>query len=350
MRLRCIPIILLLTACGSEADPTATNESASGGSSSGGNAAAGQPGSGGGGAIGSAGWTAGGSTGSGGSVAGAAGQGASAGAAGAAGGAGAPPQDPNAPLPYPNKAVAIYHMMWSNSGSPQLSALPANANVVNLAFAQGDPPQLVGWASQSKQSFVADAEAPRKKGVNIVISIGGAGGNVNVSHRQAFVDGIMAINSEVTLDGLDWDLEGPALVKDDVVWISKELKAKRGQNFSITMAPNGSNVDEYIPVAVALHQAGALDMIGQQFYDAVVSYGAALGRVNQMANAGIPDDRIGIGMMVGSADTYWTVSECKEAVNFIKGPHAGVRGGYLWEHGRSGTQEWADQVGALLLK
>jgi len=254
-----------------------------------------------------------------------------------------------APMPYPAHVVAVYHMMWPESGSPPLADAPANVNVVNLAFGQGDPPVLVGWTTQGEAEFVADASELRAVGVRIVLSVGGAGGDVNVSHRQDFVDGVMAINEHIPLDGLDWDLEGPAMTTDDVVWISSELKNARGADFAITLAPNGSNVDHYIDVAVALESAGALDAIGQQFYDAVVSREAALGRIEQMLGAGIPEGKITIGMMVGDADTYWTVAECVDAVTYLLGAHPGLRGGYLWEDGRPGTAEWADQVGGLFL-
>ena len=264
-----------------------------------------------------------------------------------------PPTNPpatNDPQPYPEKAVAVYHMMWSSSGSPPLKNLPAKVNVVNLAFAQGDPPSLVGWASDGESGFISAAKELRSKGVRIVLSIGGSGGNVNISNKQAFVNGVMSINSKIPLDGLDWDLEGPAMNSSDVVWISTELKKQRGANFAITMAPNGGNIDQYRSIAVALNNAGALDMIGQQFYDAVVSESAMMGRLDQLRSAGIPENKMGIGMMVGDANTYWTVSECISAVNTAKAKYPGIRGGYLWEHGRSGTSDWANQVGALLLK
>lgn len=263
------------------------------------------------------------------------------------------PTDPGgttgtAPMPYPTKAVAVYHMMWSTSGSPQLSTTPANVNVINMAFAQNDPPALTGWASQSEASFIADAKALRARGVRMVVSVGGAGGHINVANRQAFVNGIMAINSKVPLDGIDWDLEGPSMTQSDVVWISTELKRLRGSDFAVTMAPNGSNIDQYRTVAVALNNAGALDMIGQQFYDSVVTNSAMMTRLAQLRSAGIPENKIGIGMMVGDADTYWTVDECISAVNTAKSTYPNLRGGYLWEAGRAGTADWANRVGNLL--
>ncbi len=250
-----------------------------------------------------------------------------------------------APMKLPRKVQALYHMMWSNSGSPQLRNTPSQVNVVNLAFMQGSSPSLVGWGSQSEASFLADARALRARGTRIYISVGGAGGHVNIANREAFVQGVMKLNAKMPLDGLDWDIEGgTAMAPGDVVWISKRLKQLRGQKFGITLAPNGSNIDHYRAIAVQLQKNRALDMIGQQFYDAVVSKEAAKGRVAQLVGAGIPQSKIGIGMMVGNTDHYWTVDECIRAVRFIKGSYPRLRGGYLWEAGRSGTSDWANRL------
>ena len=255
------------------------------------------------------------------------------------------PAGSRAPMALPSKVQALYHMMWSNSGSPQLRNTPSQINVVNLAFLQGSTPTLVGWGSQSESSFLADARALRARGVRIYASVGGAHGNVNIANREAFVQGVMRLNEKLPLDGLDWDIEGgTAMAPSDVVWISKRLKQLRGRNFGITLAPNGSNIDHYRAIAVQLHRAGALDMIGQQFYDAVVSKEAAKGRVAQLVGAGIPQSKIGIGMMVGSTNNYWTVDECIQAVRFIKSSYPGIRGGYLWEAGRAGTSDWANRL------
>ncbi len=260
-----------------------------------------------------------------------------------------PPVGSTAPMALPVKVEALYHMMWSNSGSPQLRNTPAQVNVVNLAFLQGGgTPSMVGWGSQSEASFVADAKVLRARGVRMVISAGGAGGALNISNREAFVQGVMNLNAKLPLDGLDWDIEGAAMGSSDVVWISKRLKELRGNNFAITMAPNGSNIDQYRAIAVELNRQGALDMIGQQFYDAVVSKEAANGRVAQLVAAGIPQSKIAVGMMVGDANTYWTVEECMQAYQFIKGNYPGIRGGYLWEAGRAGTADWANRMSGML--
>jgi hypothetical protein len=251
-------------------------------------------------------------------------------------------------MALPAKVVALYYMMWSNSGSPRLRSIPAGVNVVNLAFLQGDRPSIVGWGAQGQRSFLADARALRARGVRIVASVGGGGGQVNIADRRGFIAGVMALNAKLPLDGLDWDLERTSMGASDVVYISKRLKQLRGRAFSITMAPNGSNIDHYRGVAVQLQRARALNLIGQQFYDAVVSPQAAKGRIDQLVRAGIPPSRISIGMMVGPTSHYWTVDESVTAVRHIKAAYPGVRGGYLWESSRTGTADWVHRVGALL--
>ncbi len=259
------------------------------------------------------------------------------------------PAATSAPQGLPAKVQALYHMMWSNSGSPLLRNTPSQVNVVNLSFLQGDKPRMVGWGSQSEASFIADAAALRARGVRIVASVGGAGGHVNLANRETFVQGVMELNAKVPLDGLDWDIEGSTpMAASDVVWISKRLKELRGDKFAITLAPNGSNIDQYRAIAVQLQANGALDMIGQQFYDAVVSKEAAKGRIAQLVAAGIPQSKIAVGMMVGSADVYWTVEECLTVVQFIKATYPGIRGGYLWEAGRAGTADWSTRLSSLL--
>ncbi|ROR91845.1 hypothetical protein [Nocardioides aurantiacus] len=136
--------------------------------------------------------------------------------------------------------------------------------------------------------------------------------------------------------------------ESDVVWISTRLKELRGARFAVTLAPNGSNIDSYRHLATHLNDADALDMIGQQFYDDVVTPEVAVSRVGQLVADGIPQSKIGVGMMVGDGDTYWTVEECVTAVERIKATYPGIRGGYLWEASRAGTSEWSERLSEVL--
>jgi len=253
------------------------------------------------------------------------------------------------PMPYPERVTAIYHMLWNNGTTPRLSDIPPEVNVVNLAFAQGDPLRLVGYGAQSEAEYVADARALRARGVRIVASIGGAKGHTNVSNREGVIDGLMAINATLPLDGIDWDIEQGDISHDDIVAISLRMKQLRGPDFAITLAPNGSNLYEYLPIARTLHQAGALSMYGQQFYDAPVSVDAAKRRIAEAIAFGIPESKIGVGMMIADGPRHWTVEQSEANTEALKREFPDLRGGYLWEAGRAGTQDWAERVGPRLL-
>jgi hypothetical protein len=263
------------------------------------------------------------------------------------------------PLPegsgWPAKALSVYFMCWSNSPNISLGSIPQEFTDVRLSFAQGDPPRMVGWGAKGEADFKAGLKTLRDRGVKIVVSIGGAGGHVNPANRTGFINGIKAIGSSLGgIDGIDWDIEGSApMGPSDVVYICTQLKQHYGPEFAITMAPNGSNVGNtpqqgYSAIAIALNQAGILDAFGQQFYDSVVSAGAAIGRINNYKAWGLPVAKYQVGMMVGAADTYWDLSECVSNFKAIKQAHPQVSGAYLWEAGRPGTAEWARAIKSLL--
>ena len=92
----------------------------------------------------------------------------------------------------------------------------------------------------------------------MVLSIGGADGEVDTTARQAVVDRVLAINERIPLDGIDWDIEQSAVVPDDIVAISTELVKRRGEHFAVTLAPNGSTIDAYLPIARELAERGLL--------------------------------------------------------------------------------------------
>lgn len=263
----------------------------------------------------------------------------------------------SAPIPYPAKVAAIYFMLWKESNSPLLDNLPTSSgtgagfNVIDLAFAQFDPPRLVGFASESSDAvFISKINAKRAAGIPNIVSIGGGGGYVNTANRQAFVNGIMAINSKVPVDGIDWDIEsGTSFPAADALWISAELKRLRGPNFAVTMAPNGTNRPEYLASAVQMQNAGLLTMYGQQFYDAPVTKEAARDRISQAKAAGIPESKICIGIMLGSDPAkYWTLATALTNINYLKGQFPALKGAYLWESSRTDTGNFATQAAPLL--
>lgn len=257
-----------------------------------------------------------------------------------------------APQPFPAKAVGVYKLMWPNSPAYALGNLPPNVNVVYLAFAQGDPPTIVGWSPEGQSAFLAAASAARARGVRIILSVGGAGGALNPANRTNFVNGVMAINSVTPLDGLDWDIETTSFTTADVLAICQSLKAQRGSNFAITMPPSGgSPATAWRATAVTLQANNCLDFTGQQYYDyANVALNDIQGSISALISAGIPQSKIGIGMMPGRNDSaHPAVSTYLSWTQTLKSQYPNLAGGYLWEASNIDFADWANRVGAVLL-
>lgn len=239
---------------------------------------------------------------------------------------------------YPVRAVAVYKKVWSNNTA--ITNVPSSANDIRISFAQGSPPALTGYTSTGQSSMVASLATRRAAGASIIVSIGGAGGGINTGARTTFVAGIATIKGILEgsagggMDGIDWDIEASSLNQADVVWISTYLKQTYGSDFAITMAPNGGNVSQYLPAAVALYRAGALDHYGQQFYDSPVSLAAARGRIAEALGAGLPQSVMGVGMMTtssGAGDAnHWSLAQCRTYMADIRATWPGITKCYLW--------------------
>jgi hypothetical protein len=257
-----------------------------------------------------------------------------------------PPPPPPTGNTYPSKEIAVYKMMWSTNG-PDLSSINAKVNVVRLAFATGSGPSLVGFSSEGQTKLKSDIITFRSRGGRVVLSLGGGGQSLDPSNTSAFVNGISSIRDQLgALDGVDWDWES-GWSDGQVHAVNMALAAKFGTDFAITFAQNGGNVGSYIPTIVKAQQAGILTSAGQQFYDAPVSYSAALGRVDELISNGIPASKISIGMMIAADSNHWTNAQCKDYATRFKADR-GITRFYLWEASRSGTDQWATDMAGIL--
>jgi hypothetical protein len=258
---------------------------------------------------------------------------------------------------YPATNVAVYRKIWSSDGD--IATAPANATELRLSFAQGDPPTLGGYGSTGQAAFVANLAQRRQAGQRIIVSVGGAGGSVNVGNRTAFVNGIKAIHNTLAsvsgggLDGLDWDIEaGSSFPTSDAIAVSLTLKQDLGSQFAIVMAPNGVNKTTYRPAAAQMHIAGCLDWIGQQYYDAPVSLSVAMSNIQEYINAGIPASKMGVGMMMppsGASDRHWTLAQCQTNMAAIKSQY-GIRRCYLWteNHQQAAAAQWVAAMRSIV--
>ena len=248
---------------------------------------------------------------------------------------------------FPAKAVGVYNMLWSNSTGP-LSGESGGVNVHLLAFGSSNSSgtiTLVGYGPTGKAELLAALATDRARGDKIILSLGGSGYVVDLSATAARVNDIAAIASDIGgLDGVDIDIETGTINQAQIVAFAQGLRAKFGTGFAFTMAPNGSNVDQYRPIAKVLSDMGLLTYIGQQFYDAPVSLAAAKYRIQQFITVGIPQSQIAVGMMIGTTSNYWTLQQCHDYMTDIMTTWPGITKAYLWHAGGTGTPTWVSDM------
>ncbi|MEU9355740.1 glycoside hydrolase family 18 protein [Streptomyces griseoloalbus] len=167
----------------------------------------------------------------------------------------------------PHALVGYLHASFANgSGYTRLADVPDSWDVIDLAF--GEPTSATSGdirfdrcpasecpGVESDAEFKAAIKAKQAAGKKVLISIGGANGQVQLTTtaaRDTFVSSVSKIIDEYGLDGLDIDFEGHSLslnaddtdfknpktpVIVNLISALKTLKAKYGDDFVLTMAP-----------------------------------------------------------------------------------------------------------------
>ncbi|GGN11908.1 chitinase [Streptomyces fuscichromogenes] len=163
--------------------------------------------------------------------------------------------------------VGYLHASFANgSGYTRLADVPDSWDVIDLAF--GEPTSATSGdirfnrcpvtecaGVESDADFKAAIKAKQAAGKKVLISIGGANGQVQLTTtaaRDAFVSSVSNIIDTYGLDGLDIDFEGHSLSLDtsdtdfknpttpvivNLISALKTLKAKYGAKFVLSMAP-----------------------------------------------------------------------------------------------------------------
>lgn len=163
--------------------------------------------------------------------------------------------------------VGYLHASFANgSGYTRMADVPDSWDVIDLAF--GEPTSVTSGdirfdrcpvaecpSVESDAEFKAAIKAKQAAGKKVLISIGGQNGQVQLTTaaaRDKFVSSVSAIIDTYGLDGLDIDFEGHSLslnaddtdfknpktpVIVNLISALKTLKAKYGDDFVLTMAP-----------------------------------------------------------------------------------------------------------------
>jgi chitinase len=303
--------------------------------------------------------------------------------------------------PAKHALIGYLHASFANgSGSVRMADVPAEWDIINLAF--GEPTSATSGDIrftrcpvsecpnvESDADFAAAVKAKQAAGKKVLISIGGANGQVQLTTtaaRDTFVSSVSAIIDRYGLDGLDIDFEGHSLYLNagdtdfrnpttpvivNLISALRTLKAKYGQDFVLSMAPEtffvqvgyqfyggssgGDNrTGSYLPVIHALRDS--LTVLHVQDYNS----GPVMGLDNQyhtmggadfhiamtdMVKAGFPvantgqtfpglrDDQIGFGLpaAVSAGNGYTAPAAVHDALDcLVKGQNCGgysLRGG-----------------------
>jgi chitinase len=240
--------------------------------------------------------------------------------------------------------IGYLHASFANgSGYIRMADVPDTWDIVNLAF--GEPTSVTSGDIrftlcpagecanvETEAAFTAAVKAKQAKGKKVLLSIGGANGQVQLTTtaaRDKFVSSVAAIIDRYGLDGLDVDFEGHSLYLNagdtdfrnpttpvivNLISALRTLKARYGAGFVLTMAPEtffvqvgyqfyggaggGDNrTGSYLPVIHAMRDA--LTVLHVQDYNS----GPVMGLDNQYHNMGAADFHIAMTDMVKAGFT-----------------------------------------------
>lgn len=235
--------------------------------------------------------------------------------------------------------VGYLHASFANgSGYIRMADVPAAWDIIDLAF--GEPTSVTSGDIrftpcpvaecpnvESEADFIAAIRAKQAQGKKVLISIGGANGQVQLTTtaaRDKFVQSVSAIIDKYGLDGLDVDFEGHSLYLNagdsdfhnpttpvivNLISALRSLKSRYGSKFVLTMAPEtffvqvgyqfyggtsgGDNrTGSYLPVIHALRDS--LTVLHVQDYNS----GPVMGLDNQYHTMGGADFPIAMGDML----------------------------------------------------
>ncbi|NEW07486.1 chitinase [Paenibacillus sp. SYP-B3998] len=155
--------------------------------------------------------------------------------------------------------VGYWHNFDNGSGFIRLRDVSSKFDVINVSFAEptGATNGTIGFTpySYTDADFKADVTYLKGIGKKVIISIGGANGQVQLTTtaaRDNFVNSVTTIIEKYGFDGLDVDFEGHSLYLNagdsdfknpttpvivNLIAALKAIKAHFGSSFVLTMAP-----------------------------------------------------------------------------------------------------------------
>ncbi|MEP6504625.1 MAG: chitinase [Betaproteobacteria bacterium] len=210
--------------------------------------------------------------------------------------------------------IGYLHDFTNPSGNTYpISQVSANWDVIVVSFADnagnGNISFTVDPNAGTEAQFIADIKAKRAAGKKVVLSVGGQNGSITLDNATMvtnFVNSAYALIQKYGFDGIDLDLENGitsgAAIQANLITAVKQLKAKVGSSFYLSMAPEHPYVQggyitfagiwgAYLPIIDGLRNE--LTVLHVQYYNnGSFTYDNAS---NQMVSEGTVD-----GLVAGS--------------------------------------------------
>lgn len=157
----------------------------------------------------------------------------------------------NTTLPK-HMVTGYWHNFVNGSANLKLSDVPEYYDMICVSFTGNtqtpgevtfslDADLCNALGGYTKEQFIKDIKALKKKDQHVIISVGGAEGRIDINSSEAadlFANGLIQIIEEYGFEGVDIDLEGSAVSGVDyIAGALRKVHDHFGDDFIITMAP-----------------------------------------------------------------------------------------------------------------
>ncbi|GGH36789.1 fibronectin type III domain-containing protein [Paenibacillus segetis] len=195
--------------------------------------------------------------------------------------------------------TGYWHNFINNSSNIKVSDIPSQYDIIVLSFADMDltKPGGVTFNVDSKLStalggysnadLISDIQAKRAQGKKVILSIGGAEGNINLGSATPnvsnFVTSMTGLINQFGLDGIDIDLESGMNVAN-LTSAVRQIQQQFGPNFILTMAPQTIDMQSSNTSYIQLYNnlKDITTVVNVQYYNS----GCMLGRDGQCYSQG----------------------------------------------------------------
>ena len=284
----------------------------------------------------------------------------------------------------PTNPVALYWVWWNPF--KRLVDFPTTYNVIFLFHAYPPDGEATGGDTGAVElrkpsgtigtNYNADIATCRARGQKILISVGGAGGQVYITSQaraDAFVQSIKDINAGIggsgttaAFDGIDWNnFEGVSQGSQGawMTYAGQQLQNYYGSQLIFTSPPaafaGGQDVSDRLLLA-ELYQGGVLDWLCPQYYDpSNLNTEAKIATYSDFYNTAvtvngssvqIPRDHIGIGFSCANVATTSRWSFTGAATAYTNAVNAGYapKGAFNWANHEDTGDQFATTVAPVI--